>query len=146
MILLEDLSSFRVQKNKLLRAAELALENLGVFSTWHLEIYLIDNREISKLHKRFFKKPGPTTVISIEASKNFVLGNFSGGGEIYLCPGQIRKVFPKSSLVNSLTYCLIHGILHLYGLDHKTVKQERLMAKKESELYDKIKKSVLKKY
>lgn len=99
---------------------------------WYLEINFLTPLKMSELHKKFLKKSGPTTVISVEFDKNFPVGKFSGGGEIYLCPREIKK----SGF--GLEHFLVHGILHLYGFDHKTRKGEAAMLEKEKLICAKI--------
>lgn len=97
-----------------------------------LEVNFVSPRKMAELHKMFFKKSGPTTVISVEADKNFPVGDFSDIGEIYLCPQEIKK----TGL--GWEYFLIHGVLHLYGYDHKTGKGEAAMLEKENQICVKI--------
>lgn len=98
----------------------------------YLEVFFVGPKKMSQLHEKYLKKLGPTTVISLEALKDFSVGNFKSLGEIYLCPSEIKK----SGF--GLEYFLIHGFLHLCGYDHKTEKQARRMLAKEKDICAKI--------
>ncbi|KKT88114.1 MAG: putative rRNA maturation factor [Parcubacteria group bacterium GW2011_GWB1_45_10] len=133
MILVNNLTRSRINVRKLELKVFKTLKFLGVLKTWRLELYFLDSRKMAFLHKKLLKKPGPATVISVETGKGFKVGEFAGGGEIYLCSSEIKK----SGL--PLDYFLVHGILHLFGFDHKTPRQAGAMLAKEKELCDKIK-------
>ena len=132
MIIVNNLTRSRIGTKKLESKVLKTLKILGVLKVWHLEIYFLSPSKMARLHKKLLKKSGPTTVISVESGKNFPVGNFSGGGDVYLCPREIKK----SGL--GWEYFLIHGILHLCGFDHKTKKQEKEMLVKERQICDKI--------
>ena len=162
MILVNNLSRSKIDTGKVKFKASKILKLLGIFSVegrfaasnaaggnferkrkvdpglgrwinnWYLEVNLVPPRKMAELHKKFLKKSGPTTVISLELGGNFPVGNFSGGGVIYLCLSEIKK----SGL--PLEYFLLHGILHLCGFDHKTKKQEKEMLEKERQICDKM--------
>ena len=145
MILVNNLTRSRINVRKLELKVFKTLKFLGVLKTWRLELYFLDSRKMAFLHKKLLKKPGPATVISVEFGDNFIVADGSGGGasnapatfdrggEIYLCLSEIKK----SGL--PLDYFLVHGILHLFGFDHKTPRQAGAMLAKEKELCDKIK-------
>ncbi|MEW5805320.1 MAG: rRNA maturation RNase YbeY [Patescibacteria group bacterium] len=132
MIVLENFSHYKVKKTELLKTIKSVLKHLEVWPSWWLEVYLVDYSQMEELHRQLLKKSGPTTVISLGLPDNFFLAGLSGGGEVYLCPEEIKK----SGL--SLEYFLIHGILHLAGFNHQTQKQEKLMLAKEAEICAKI--------
>lgn len=132
MILISNLSSAKIPEKKILVLVEKILKILKK-SNWRLEVFFLTPKKMSKLHQKYLKKSGPTTIISVETDNDFPEGRFSGGGEIYLCLSQIKKSpYP-------LDYFLIHGILHLSGFDHQTNLQAKKMLAKEKELCARIK-------
>lgn len=150
MILVNNLSRFKIDTEKVKLKVLKIFKFMGVFPAQsrsfvlsrrrtgrgidhgYLEINFLAPGKMSELHEKFMKKSGPTTIISIEAGKNFPIGGFSDIGEIYLCPQEIKK----SGL--GLEYFLVHGILHLYGYDHKTKKGEAVMLEKEKQICAKM--------
>lgn len=76
-----------------------------------LHIIIVDDAYITDLNKEFFKKRGPTNVIS------FDLGDVS---EIYVSCGRLRDG-------SDLYYYIVHGLLHLVGFVHDSPQQEKIM-------------------
>lgn len=104
-----------------------------------LNLILTSQNEIIKLNKEFFKKSGPTDVISVNnpSSDKFL-------GDIYICPDIISKNVSlyKEAYPTELTRIIIHGILHLLGYDHiKPFGEEQ---NKMFELQEELLKKVLK--
>ncbi len=76
-----------------------------------LHVIIVDDAYITDLNKEFFKKRGPTNVIS------FDLGDV---GEVYVSCGRLRDS-------DDLYYYIVHGLLHLAGYVHDSPLQEKTM-------------------
>ncbi|MDD3170461.1 MAG: rRNA maturation RNase YbeY [Candidatus Pacebacteria bacterium] len=89
-------------------------------------VALIDRKEIQSLNKQYRKKNQPTDVLSF-GSINDVLP------QIVICPKEVEKNAGKNkvSFKEELARVLIHGILHLSGLNHRTKKEEIKMFQKQ---------------
>lgn len=97
-----------------------------------IQIYLVPGRLMRSINKRFLGKDRDTNILSFDEDGSpdfFDFGELTkkGGkmaGEIYLSPGYISKH------KEDVSHLLIHGILHLFGYDHKakgdTIKMENL--------------------
>ncbi|MBI5079134.1 rRNA maturation RNase YbeY [Candidatus Wolfebacteria bacterium] len=88
------------------------------------DIYLIGDRQMRFLNKKFRGKDKTTTVLSFEEPRNFVFppSKFKKIGEIYLnCE--------ISNLKSQISNLLVHGLLHLFGYDHKK-KNDRIKMEK----------------
>jgi ssRNA-specific RNase YbeY (16S rRNA maturation enzyme) len=79
-----------------------------------LHVIIVDDAYIADLNKEFFKKRGPTNVIS------FDLGTVS---EVYVSCGRLRDS-------DDLYYYIVHGLLHLAGFAHDSPQQEKFMHEK----------------
>ncbi|UCC11118.1 MAG: rRNA maturation RNase YbeY [candidate division WOR-3 bacterium] len=79
-----------------------------------LHVIIVDDAYITDLNKEFFKKRGPTNVIS------FDLGDV---GEVYVSCGRLRDS-------DDLYYYIVHGLLHLVGYVHDSPQQEKVMHEK----------------
>lgn len=88
------------------------------------EIYLIGDRQMRFLNKKFRGKDKITTVLSFEEPRNFIYpkSEYRRIGEIYLNMSKIKNQKLK-------VYLLIHGLLHLFGYDHKR-KNDRIKMEK----------------
>lgn len=99
-----------------------------------LSIALIDNKKMRYANRRYLGRNQSTDVLSFSFSQRPLVG------EILLCYDylilQARK--EKVSLKEKLTRSLIHGLLHLIGYDHRHLAEAELMAKLETNLWQKI--------
>ena len=96
-----------------------------------LSIVFVDESTICKIHEQFLGDPSSTDVITFpkDSSQNFA-------GEIVISVDQAKKNAREfeTSLNDELTLYLIHGCLHLFGLNDKTEAERYDMRKAESEL------------
>ncbi len=108
-------------------------------------LLLSGNKEIIKLNKKFRKKENSTDVLSFPFySKKNLKNIIKKEREIYL--GDIiinlNKVNNKKSKKNfklQFNKVWIHGLIHLFGYDHKKEKDFRKMYKMESDFLKHIK-------
>ncbi len=114
----------RIDKKFLKSAAAKVLKKEKIKK--NIGIALVDGKEIQSLNKRYRKKNQPTDVLSF-GSINDVLP------QIVICPKEVEENAKKNkvSFKEELARVLIHGILHLSGLDHKTKKEEIKMFQKQ---------------
>lgn len=108
------------------------------------EIYLINSQKMRFLNKKFRGKPRnstelslrgkdkTTTVLSFQEPKGFIspASKFKKIGEIYL-----NLDNPELITHNSKLY-LIHGLLHLFGYNHKKKSDRIRMKKKEQYVHN----------
>jgi len=110
---------------------------------WELSILLCDDKTITSLNSQYRNKSEPTDILS------FNLGETVKDGEetIYL-PGDIvisldtlreNAQYFAASEDEELRRLLIHGILHLDGMDHETTEKEEPMLVFQEELLDRLK-------
>jgi probable rRNA maturation factor len=106
--------NLRTRKSAALRS----LDEIGVV--------LVSDKRIAELHRRFLKETGPTDVITFRH------------GEIFISTETAKRQARKfgTSLEHELRLYIVHGLLHLAGLDDKTAAgaaemervQEKLVA------------------
>lgn len=83
----------------------------------HVHVWLISDRSMSILHRRFLNIDGPTDVVTFQH------------GEIFISVETARRnarLF-RNSLPNELRLYVIHGLLHLDGFRDDTRAQGRRM-------------------
>lgn len=104
-----------------------------------LSIVICDEATICRIHAQFLGDPSPTDVITFPGKFN---DNFTG--EIFISVDQAKKNAHefKTSFDHEMTLYLVHGCLHLHGLNDKTDSEKNVMRKGEEELLTKIKKEV----
>jgi probable rRNA maturation factor len=94
------------------RARGACLTNLSV-----IEVVLISDRRMSELHRRFMQVSGPTDVITFQH------------GEICISVETARRQAKAfgTSVEHELRLYLVHGLLHLHGLDdHEPAGRKRM--------------------
>jgi probable rRNA maturation factor len=110
---------------------------------WELSILICGDETITELNKQYRNKAEPTDILS------FSLGETMQDGEntVYL-PGDLvisldtlrenAKYF-ETSEDEELRRLLIHGILHLDGMEHKTLEKTEPMLELQEEILNKLK-------
>ena len=81
-------------------------------------VYLISDRRMTLLHRKFLGQSGPTDVMTFQH------------GEIFISVETARRhahAF-KSSFVHELKLYIVHGLLHLHGFDDQTPDEARKMS------------------
>jgi len=96
---------------------------------YDLSVAIVGDGEIRKLNNAYRKIDRPTDVLSFAGEGKFL-------GEIILGINQIKRQARelKRSAKDELAFILVHGLLHLAGLDDKTEKG-RLNMIKEAEKF-----------
>jgi probable rRNA maturation factor len=113
-----------------------------------LSIYLVDEKTIKKLHKKYFDDPSATDCISfpidgpLSSNKNkpyCFLGEIFVSTDAAIKYGQEYDINPYEET----TLYIIHGLLHLLGYDDLSDKEKTTMQKKEKSCMSFIKKNKL---
>jgi probable rRNA maturation factor len=92
-----------------------ALASAGV-REGHLAVEFVDAARIAELNEQYRGKPGPTDVLSFPIDE---LGMSHGPrelGDVVICPEHTID----------LEEAVVHGVLHLTGMDHETDDGEML--------------------
>ena len=119
-----------------------ALDEINV-SNWELSILLCGNKTITALNTRYRNMAEPTDVLSF----NLGAEERHGGETVYL-PGDIvisletlseNARYFKISEDEELRRLVIHGILHLNGMEHKTNDKEEPMLALQEEILNRLK-------
>lgn len=97
-----------------------------------IEIYLLADREMRNLNRKFLGKDRPTNVLSFSAGPGFINPNFEKDarylGEIFLAPDYIR------ARGEDLEVLFVHGLAHLLGYTHDGKSDKMRMEKMERRL------------
>ncbi len=82
-----------------------------------VDVLLISDRRIARLHRRFHKMAGPTDVITFQH------------GEIFISAQTAQRHATEfgTSTRREIELYLLHGLLHLQGFNDKTAAERRRM-------------------
>lgn len=124
MVSINNRTKIKVNKKELIKIANKAFRLLK--KRFDLSIAIVGPKEIKRLNRIYRKVNRPTDVLA-----------FRDLNEIIICYQQAKKQAKMMghSVSKELKILLVHGLLHLFGYDHKI--------KKEKEKMDKITKKII---
>jgi probable rRNA maturation factor len=129
----------------------------GVREDVEVSLLFVDEPTIAELHERFLGEPGPTDVLAFPIDEEPELGGRSpdeggtgpGGGlpadeadmpvllgDVVVCP----SVAARNAEVHGVSFedevalLVVHGLLHLLGMDHGADDEAEKMERREREL------------
>jgi probable rRNA maturation factor len=97
------------------RLVALALASAGI-EDGHVAVQFVNARGIAELNEVHRGKPGPTDVLSFPVDGADPLPGPRELGDIIICPAH----------TDDLREAIVHGALHLAGMDHETDEGEML--------------------
>ena len=99
-----------------------------------VEVYLAGNQKMRFLNKKFRRKDKSTDVLSFEEPKGFIYpkSKFKPIGEVYINVSSVK--YQMSDIRCQMSSLLIHGLLHLFGYNHKKKNDRIKMEKKERQI------------
>ena len=102
------------------RAAILAAATAGV-DDGHVAVTFITPEEIAALNAQHRGKDGPTDVLSFPVDEDGPVVGERELGDVVICPEHTED----------LLEAVVHGVLHLVGMDHETDEGEMLVLQAE---------------
>lgn len=153
-----------VETMRWVRLAQAVLDAEGIQGDAELSILFVDEGAMSDLNKRFLGKDGPTDVLAFPIDEEPPEGGRSpdsGGtgptslsteaedmpmlvGDVVICPAVAARNGPEhaGTYEDELALLLVHGILHLLGMDHIEDDEATAMESREQELLDQFHRGV----
>ena len=136
--------------------AEAVLAAQDVRGDAELSILFVDEQAIAELNKRFLGRDGPTDVLAVPIDDDV----YEGGrlpdslgpagpaddlepsdlptllGDIVVCPAVAKRNAPShaGTYEDEMALLVVHGILHLLGMDHAEEEEAQAMEAREQEL------------
>lgn len=106
-----------------------ALKRCSV-TTADISLVIVSEEKIKELNKKYRHRLQVTDVLSFTYNKKPLLG------EIVICLSYARKQakVERISLAKELNRLVAHGIFHLLGFDHQTLKEWRRMNRLEEQV------------
>jgi probable rRNA maturation factor len=122
----------KVQLRELKMIAERFLKNFAPDKECELAIHLVDTPEIQRLNETWLRHAGSTDVITFDYHDPEQPQRLAG--DIFICVHEAvvqAKQFGTSWQSEVVRY-IVHGILHLSGLDDRTPQERRKMKQAEN--------------
>jgi probable rRNA maturation factor len=137
------------------RLAKAVLDDEGLKGEVELSMLFVDEHAIADLNDRFLGEEGPTDVLAFPMDDSLSEGGRSpdsGGtgpgvspepgeaptmlGDVVVCPAVARRnaAVASRSYEDELALLIVHGILHLLGMDHADPEEASVMQRREREL------------
>ncbi|MEA2355391.1 MAG: putative rRNA maturation factor [Solirubrobacteraceae bacterium] len=102
------------------RLCALAAATAGV-EDGHVAVEFVDSARIARLNLEHRGKPGPTDVLSFPIDADGEALGPRELGDVVICPDETVD----------LREAVVHGVLHLVGMDHETDAGEMLTVQRE---------------
>lgn len=105
----------------------------------YFDVCFVDKKEIQRINKKYRKINKPTDVITFAFKDQKINFNLPLLGEIYICIDVAKQQAKenKNSLNREICLLFVHGILHLFQIDHQTQKDYNKVVKLQQQLLDK---------
>jgi probable rRNA maturation factor len=151
----DEQSDHPVDTLRWVRLAEAVLGEEGLTGDAELSVLFVDERSIAELNSRFLGRDGPTDVLAfpideepIESGRSPDSGGTGPGmpsepedvpvllGDIVICPAVAYRNAPEhaGNYDDEVALLVVHGLLHLMGMDHQDDEEAEEMESKEREL------------
>ena len=151
----DEQSDHPVDTLRWVRLAEAVLQEEELTGDAELSVLFVDERSIAELNSRFLGKDGPTDVLAfpideepVESGRSPDSGGTGPGmssepedmpvllGDIVICPAVAFRNAPEhaGSYDDELALLVVHGLLHLMGMDHDEDDEAEEMEAREREL------------
>lgn len=153
----DEQSSHPVDTMRWIRLAENVLADEGVRGETEVSLLFVDEQAIADLNSRFLGKEGPTDVLAFPIDDEPAPGGRSpdeggtgpGGplaseeeeipvllGDVVVCPTVAERNAAEHGVTvdDEVALLVVHGLLHLLGMDHLESAEAERMEQREREL------------
>lgn len=156
----DEQSAYPVDTARYAKLARDVLEAEGVKAGTEVSLLFVDETSMADLNARFLRKEGPTDVLAFPIDDEPDLsGRFpdEGGrgpsgqypseddlpfllGDVVVCPAvALRSAEARGVGVDEeLSLLVVHGLLHLLGMDHEEDEEAALMERREEQLIERF--------
>jgi len=154
----DEQSAQPVDAMRLVNLAKSVLAAQGVKADAELSMLFVDEEAMAELNKRFLGKEGPTDVLAFPIDDEDVveggrspdsLGPGPGVdpetsdppnllGDVVVCPAVAARNAPDhaGTYDDEMALLVVHGILHILGMDHIDSEEAEAMEQRERELLE----------
>ena len=125
------------------KIAKVTIDILKIHGKTEVSVIIVDNKLIKGISKQYRNKDVSTDILSFPSDylKLKKLIGYNLLGDIFLSFEKIEEQANKfnHSSKREWSYLFVHGLLHLIGYDHKTLKEEKNMNKIAYQVMDLLK-------
>jgi probable rRNA maturation factor len=154
----DEQSTRPVEPSRWMGLAEAVLSAEGVAGDAELSVLFVEEEDMAQLNARFLGEEGPTDVLAfaideepVESGRSPDSGGSGPGwvppeptdvpsllGDVVICPSVAWRNAPEhaGTYEDELALLVVHGILHLLGMDHVDEEEATAMERRERELLD----------
>ncbi len=114
-----------------------ALKAMGMTASRELVVRVVDEAESAELNHTYRQKQGPTNVLSFlfEVPPGLLAEEMPLGDLVICAPVIVREAVEQGKdAVAHWAHMVVHGVLHLLGMDHIEPQQAEAMETKEIEI------------
>jgi probable rRNA maturation factor len=151
----DEQSDEPVDTARWVRLAGAVLEAEGVRGEAEVSLLFVDETAMAELNQRFLGRSGPTDVLAFPIDEDVYEGARSADslgpgpgvdletaeiptilGDVVVCPAVARRNAPThaGTYDDELALLVVHGLLHLMGMDHTAREEAETMERREQEL------------
>lgn len=155
----DEQSDVPIETGRWVRLATSILEAEGVRDDVEVSLLFVDETAIAELNQRFLGHTGPTDVLAFPIDDDVYEGPRSADslgpgpgtdpdvadlptilGDVVVCPAVAQRNAPghAGTYDDELALLVVHGVLHLLGLDHAQPDEAEKMERREQELLDRF--------
>jgi probable rRNA maturation factor len=152
-------SSDEVDTSRWMRLAQQVLGAEGVGRGAELNLLFVDEAAMTELNERWLGGEGPTDVLAFPIDDDIEIGRSPDAGttgpdrkpaepseaplvlgDVVICPSVARKNAPEhaGTYDDELALLVVHGILHLLGMDHADDEEAAAMQARERGYLDRF--------
>lgn len=108
----------------LFRVISMALEHMKWSPKGNISIAFVSKQKSQIINKQFASNDYPTDVLSFDYTKHKLESEFAG--EILICSpiAKEQAIKYKVDFESEIALLLVHGLMHLSGLDHQNQNQK----------------------
>ncbi len=153
----DEQSSHPVDTIRWIKLAEAVLADEGVRGDTEVSLLFVDENAIADLNVRFLGRSGPTDVLAFpideepgESGRSPDSGGTGPGfgaepeeaptllGDVVICPAVAYRNAPDhaGTYDDEVALLVVHGLLHLVGMDHEEPEEAQAMEARERELLE----------
>jgi probable rRNA maturation factor len=158
----DEQSTEPVDVGRWVALAEKVLGAEGIRGDAELSVLFVDEQVMTELNGRFMEAEGPTDVLAFPIDDPVEAGRWpdsgSAGpdrddpdpeelpvllGDVVICPAVAARQAPEhaGTYDDEIALLVVHGILHVLGMDHADPEEAAAMQQRERELLDRFHRS-----